>query len=323
MSMQVKIVLLLLSFLMLGGLGLSALLVSQAHKRRQKIDSRFEKVVSPHARSQRLEVSAFVRAAKPRDQSLVGFAARTFNFSSVNPDRYPLPWWLVVCLAAAFGVAIHVFGGDFIGGQFSILAIPGSTVFLSRSFFGWFDGRRREKMLAQFPDALTMIVRSVRVGIPVQEAIRLVAREAPHPTGPEFARLVNQVAVGVTMEDAIGEMAQRAGLPEYRFFATGLSLQNQTGGALSETLENLADVIRKRGMLKAKGRALTSEAKASAAVLTVMPIVTGLALYLLNPAYIGILFTDPTGHELLGSAIVSLCVGLMLIRSIIRRTLAA
>lgn len=322
MSMQVKLIILLMSCLMLGGLGLSAMMVSQAHKRRQKIDSRFDTVVSPHLRSQKLEVSAFARASKPRDQSLVGIAARIFNFSSVNPDRYPLPWWLVVVLATAIGIGIRVLASDFIGSP-SILAIPGSTIFLSRQFFGWFDGRRREKMLTQFPDALTMIVRSVRVGIPVQEAIRMVAREAQHPTGAEFARLVDQVSVGVSMEDAMNDMAQRAGLPEYRFFATGLSLQNQTGGALSETLENLADVIRKRGMLKAKGRALTSEAKASAAVLTAMPILTGVALYMINPTYIGILFTDPTGHELLGSAIVSLCVGLMLIRAIIRNALAA
>lgn len=317
-----QIVLLLISCLMLGGLGLSAMLVSQAHKRRQKIDSRFQTVVSPHVRSHKLEISAFVRAQKPRDQSLVGIAARVFNFSSVNLDRYPLPWWLVVCLATAIGFGIRIPADSFVGSA-SFLAIPVSTLFLSRQFFGWFDGRRREKMLAQFPDALTMIVRSVRVGIPVQEAIRMVAREAQHPTGAEFARLVDQVSVGLTMEDAMNHMATRVGLPEYRFFATGLSLQNQTGGALSETLENLADLIRKRVMLKAKGRALTAEAKAGAAVLTAMPFVTGVGLYLLNPTYISLLFTDPTGHKLLGSAIVSLCLGLMVIRGIIRSALAA
>jgi tight adherence protein B len=322
MSTEIKIALLLLSCLMLGGLGLSALLVSQAQKRRERIDSRFQAVVTPHVRAQRLEVSAFVRAQKPRDQSLVGIAARVFNFSSVNPDRYPLPWWLVVCVATVIGFGIRIPASDFIGSA-SIIAIPASTLFLSRQFFGWFDGRRREKMLAQFPDALTMIVRSVRVGIPVQEAIRMVAREAQNPTGAEFARLVDQVSVGVAMEDAMNDMATRAGLPEYRFFATGLSLQNQTGGALSETLENLADLIRKRVMLKAKGRALTSEAKAGAAVLTVMPFLTGGGLYLLNPTYISLLFTDPTGHKLLGSAIVSLCLGLIVIRSIIRSALAA
>src|SRR5690348_2422495 len=182
MSTRVQIILLLISCLMLGGLGLSAMMVSQAHKRRQKVGQRFQTVVSPHVRSQKLEVSAFMRAQKPRDQSLVGIAARIFNFSSVNPDRYPLPWWLVIILSTAIGIGIRVVGADFIG-PLSILAIPGSTLFLSRQFFGWFDGRRREKMLAQFPDALTMIVRSVRVGIPVQEAIRMVAREAQHPTG--------------------------------------------------------------------------------------------------------------------------------------------
>ena len=120
-----------------------------------------------------------------------------------------------------------------------------------------------------------MIVRSVRVGIPVMEAIRAVARETPEPTGPEFARLVDQVSIGVSLDDAVLDMARRCGIPEYRFFATALSLQNQTGGTLSETLENLADVIRKRVALAAKGKALASEARTSAMVLAALPIVTG------------------------------------------------
>jgi tight adherence protein B len=168
-----------------------------------------------------------------------------------------------------------------------------------------------------------MIVRSVRVGIPVQEAVRTVARELPYPTGPEFSRLVSQVSVGVSMDDGMIEMARRAGLPEYRFFATALSLQNQTGGALSETLENLADVIRKRAALKAKGMAMASEAKATAFVLAALPVLIGLVLWALNPAYISLLFTDDTGHKLLAAAVVSLSIGLFVIRTIIKKSLPA
>lgn len=313
-------VLMILSCLSLVGLGLSGFLVSRAQKFRQKRDARLAMVLTPHVRAQRMEISAFTRSSQPRDQSVIGVASWLFGFDVTAPDRYPLNWWIVV--AITFGVAMgarQLIGA--LAGALSWLAIPVIWILMSRMFFGWFDRRQREQLLAQFPDSLAMIVRSVRVGIPVQEAVRTVARESPNPTGQEFSRLVNDVSVGVAMEDAMNQMARRAGLPEYRFFATALSLQNQTGGALSETLENLADVIRKRAALKAKGHAMTSEAKATAGVLAALPMILGLILWALNPGYIGLLFSDPTGRNLFGAAVVSLLIGLACIRTIIKRSL--
>ena len=199
--------------------------------------------------------------------------------------------------------------------------MPAVWVLLCRSFFGWAENRQRDKLLAQFPDALAMIVRSVRVGIPVMEAMRAVAREIPAPTGPEFDRLVNRVAVGGPLEDAILDMARRTGLPEYRFFATAVSLQNQTGGKLSDALDGLADVIRKRMALKSKGRAMTSEARASTMVLAAMPVVTGAGLWALNPKYMNVLADTATGHKIFGMAVLSLSIGLIVMRTIIRKTL--
>lgn len=314
--------LLIMSCLSLAGLGLSGFLVSRAQNYRQKRDARLAMVVTPHVRTQRLEVSAFTRAARPKDQSLIGISARVFGFDPATPDRYPMRWWIVVGITLAISKAAQSLADDLLG-ALGWLAIPIVWVGLSRAFFGWFDRRQRERLLAQFPDALAMIVRSVRVGIPVQEAIRTVARELPHPTGPEFSRLVSQVSVGVTMDDAMLELSRRAGLPEYRFFTTALSLQNQTGGALSETLENLADVIRKRAALKAKGMAMASEAKATAVILAALPVVICLILWVLNPAYIALLFTDPTGHKLFATAVISLITGLCIIRTIIKRSLPA
>ena len=312
--------LLILSCLSLAGLGLSGMFVSRAQAQRQKRDARLASVVTPHVRVQRLEISAFTRAQKPRDQSVLGVAAWLFNFDPTNLDRYPLRWWIVVLIALALSKAIHSVAVD-LAGPLAVLVMPFGCVGLSRSFFGWFDRRRREQMLEQFPDALQMIVRSVRVGIPVQEAIRTVARESPHPTGPEFARLVDQVSVGVAMDEALIELARRSGLPEYRFFSTALSLQAQTGGALSETLENLADVIRKRSALKGKAHALMSEAKATAGILAALPVVIGLVLWVLSPDYISLLFTDPTGNKLVAAAVISLATGLFVIRAIVRKSL--
>jgi tight adherence protein B len=322
MSSHLLWFLLIMSCVSLAGLSVSGILVSRAQKYRQKRDARLAMVVTPHIRTQRLEVSAFSRASKPKDQSLIGVCSRVFGFDPQTPDRYPLQWWIVIGITLAISKAAHSLVAD-LAGSLALLAMPVVWVGLSRSFFGWFDKRQRELLLAQFPDALAMIVRSVRVGIPVQEAVRTVARELPYPTGPEFSRLVSQVSVGVSMDDGMIEMARRAGLPEYRFFATALSLQNQTGGALSETLENLADVIRKRAALKAKGMAMASEAKATAFVLAALPVLIGLVLWALNPAYISLLFTDDTGHKLLAAAVVSLSIGLFVIRTIIKKSLPA
>jgi tight adherence protein B len=111
-------------------------------------------------------------------------------------------------------------------------------------------------------------------------------------------------------------------VPEYRFFATALALQNQTGGGLSETLENLAEVIRKRVGLKARARALASEAKTSAGILAALPFLTGAVLAVVNFDYVSLLFNDPGGQQVLTVALIMLGVGIMVMRSIIRRSLA-
>jgi tight adherence protein B len=203
----------------------------------------------------------------------------------------------------------------------SWFVLPITWVVLSRMFFNGVESKRRSKLLLQFPDALAMIVRSIRVGVPVIDAVRNVSLSAPNPTSGEFNRLVEQIAVGTPLDEAVTELAQRTGLAEYRFFATALSLQTQTGGTLSETLENLADVIRKRAALKARGHAMTAEARTSSAILAMLPIVTGVMLYFLNPSYIMMLFSDATGKEFFSAAVISLILGMLAIRAIIKSVL--
>jgi tight adherence protein B len=156
----------------------------------------------------------------------------------------------------------------------------------------------------------------------LSEAIRAVARESPQPTGQEFEILAGEISIGTPMNEALRAMAARNDLVEYRFFATTLALQSQTGGGLSETLENLADVIRKRVAMKARGNALAAEARTSASVLAVLPILTGLALWVLNPSYFSLLLTDETGHRILYAAGTSLMTGIWIMRTMIRRSLA-
>jgi len=248
-------------------------------------------------------------------------AARLFAYDPARADHYPLRWWIVLGIALLIARVVASMAGIF-AGQWSLLLNPVVWVMSCRFVFKWSEQRRRNALYAQFPDALAMIVRAVRVGIPLGEGIRTVAREAAAPTKVEFGLLYDRVAIGVTLEDALREMATRNNLQEYRFFTTALALQSQTGGGLSDALEGLADVIRRRLALQARGRALAAEAKTSIIILASLPFVSGGALGALNPHYMGRLFTDHGCQKLLLAAIILMSSGLLVMRGMIRRILA-
>jgi len=311
----------ILSWGALSGLGYAGLLVSREDRRQEKLAQRITSVVAPHMRTHRIEISAVNEAPPVQRGSVLSRVGAVFGFNPAGLDRYPTKWWIILVITSVVAKVSQSLASDVIG-PWSMLALPFEWVILSRMTFGWFEKRFQDKLLRQFPDALAMIVRTVRVGIPVLRAIRNVARDAAPPTSDVFARLVNQLSIGVALDAAVLEMAQRSGLPEYRFFATAITLQMQTGGALSETLENLGDVIRKRVALKARGLALASEARTSAAVLAGLPFVSGGALWMLNPSYIEMLFQPGLGRTLLSFATLSLGCGLLTMRTLILRSLS-
>ena len=237
-----------------------------------------------------------------------------------RPEPYPLSPWLVMPLALLPGwVARWLLHG--LLGHLAWFAVPLCWFLGVRGIYRGSDAKRAATLLEQFPDALATIVRAVRVGIPVMEAMRAVARDAAEPTASEFTRVYDQVTIGTPLEDALQGLAARSRLPEYRFFATALSLQSQTGGGLTETLENLADVIRKRVALKARGYALASEARTSAGVLAVLPVFSGAALMVLNPGYLAPLMEEGPGQTLFGSGVLWLGSGLLVMRWLIRKSL--
>ena len=307
---------------LLGGtaLGVSAIMHEQTQRRRFR--ERLVTVAAPYARVNPLGVMGHwsAKGAGPADR-MIAAAARLFAYHPDRAEHYPLNWLFVlgIALLAARGIAALV--GIFAGG-WSLLIIPVAWVMFSRGFFNWSEQRRRNALYAQFPDALAMIVRAVRVGIPLGEGIRTVAREAAAPTRVEFGLLYDRVSIGVTLEDALREMATRNNLQEYRFFTTALALQSQTGGGLSDALEGLADVIRRRLALKSRGNALAAEAKTSIMILASLPFVSGGALGVLNPQYVGRLFTDHGCEKLLFAAIIMLSSGLLVMRGMIRKILA-
>ncbi len=322
MNWTSPMVLISMGLLILVGFAFSGLLVARAQAEQQRFARRSGEVLRRHSRSRRfVAASILTRPSGGPQRSAFGHAAVWFGFDPMRPEQCPLPWWVV--LAAAFAVAK---AGQSVAttllGPLGWLALPVLWIVVSRWMFGWFATRRRQRLLQQFPDALTMIVRSVRVGVPVGEAMRAVAREMPFPTGPEFEKVAHRLALGGQIEDALREMAARAGMAEYRFFAMALALQNQTGGGLSETLEGLADMIRRRLAVKQRGKALASEAQMSIYVLSSLPPLCGVALAIMNPAYFGVLLHNPTGQKLLGASIGLLAFGWFTMRWMMRKSLS-
>ena len=306
--------------LLLVGMLISLLAILSERKRGARMTKRLAGVVGrdePRPQQMRMRIT---RVEVSREKSVFRRIMGIFGFDPAHSGHYPVPWTIVLVLTL---VVARVVAGvlTIVADDLALFGIPVIWIFLARAFFGWVDDRRRQILRNQMPDALSMIVRSVRVGIPVTEAMRHVSRQTQEPTAAEFARIASDLSIGTRLDVALKAMAERVGLPEYQFFATALSLQAQTGGGLTETLENLADVIRKRVALRSKAYALASEARTSAMVLSALPFVSGLGLAVLSPAYIAVLFTEQAGRSLLGIATLSLGTGILAMRMIIRSSL--
>jgi len=238
-----------------------------------------------------------------------------------RPDLYPVPWWVLLIIACLLAFATLGLGVFFLGpvGWFTL---PLNVFLMVRTVFKIFQNRRTAQLYGQLPDALAMIVRSVRVGFTVPDAMRIVGEEGQWPTSAEFRRVGDEIRVGGTLQDALNKLARRSALLEYRFLAVALALQSQSGGSLSETLENLADVVRKRVALKERGIALASEARMTMYVLGCLPFLVAGALTALAPAYLAPLITTQGGKKLLFVGIALLVMGFGSMKFIIKKSIS-
>jgi tight adherence protein B len=301
-------------------LAVFALLVDRANKAKQtRIAALLKPYTATTVREARETRRAQTSAVTPAVQT--NAALRLVGVRLDRAQMYPAPWWAILLLVGAVAT----------GGAFMLAATVGKLGWLSQPVlwfgasklvFGIFNARRARTLYNQMPDALAMIVRSVRSGIPVQEALRIVGREGLPPTSEEFERLYNQLLIGQSLPDALFALAKRTEVREYRFFAVALSLQAQTGGSLTDTLENLADVIRKRVAARARAHALSSEARMTMFMLAVLPLVAFLALAVISPAYIMLLIDTVRGRAILGAAILMLSMGMGSMQFLIKKALS-
>lgn len=177
--------------------------------------------------------------------------------------------------------------------------------------------RRQKQFMNDFADALESMMRLLKAGMPVSEAIKMVAREFTGPMGEIMERVYEQQKIGVPLPEAILDGARRMPLTEMQMLATAIAIQTQTGSSLSEVLQNLANVIRSRFKLKRKVQALSQEAKSSAMIIGALPVVVAGGMYFINREYIEVLFIDPTGKFLLGCALAWMFVGVLVMRQMI------
>jgi tight adherence protein B len=152
--------------------------------------------------------------------------------------------------------------------------------------------RRLKAFNSKFPDAIELMVRGLRSGLPISETMQIVAEEIPDPVGIEFRMVSDKMKIGRTMDAALNETAQRLGTPEFQFFVISLAIQRETGGNLAETLSNLADVLRKRAAMKLKIRAMSSESKASAYIIGALPFIVFGLIWWINGSYMQNFFVD-------------------------------
>lgn len=240
----------------------------------------------------------------------------------------PVPmFWLVsaVCgMACAMIVYISGAEGLVIGG----MSLKSRPVLIAGAFFGGTLGipqlvlnmmikSRHTKMVNQFADALDIIVRGVKSGLPLNECIRIIARESPEPLGKEFNTFADNLAMGAGLDRALAALYKRMPLQEINFFAIVLMIQSKAGGNLSEALGNLSSVIRSRKMMREKVKALSSEAKASAMIIGCLPFAVGLMVFITTPDYIMELFRTETGHVILVMAAGMMGTGITVMRNMI------
>ncbi len=192
-------------------------------------------------------------------------------------------------LVFAVGLPAWLKSGNPLLGLFGGLAIG---LFLPHMIVGSQIKKRITKFTARFPDAIELMVRGLRAGLPIAETLGIVASEIPEPVGTEFRGVNDRIRIGKSMDQALDETADRVDTPEFRFFCITLAIQRETGGNLAETLSNLADVLRKRAQMKLKIKAMSSESKASAYIIGALPFLVFGIIYSMNSNYMGQFFID-------------------------------
>jgi tight adherence protein B len=219
----------------------------------------------------------------------------------------------VICGMVPFVVAFVVGGGLLIAAGLGFAAGFG----VPRWLLSFLKRRRENKFLYNFPDAVDVIVRGVKAGLPLGDCLRIIAAEAQEPVRGEFKVIVESQQIGISMGEACAKLFERMPLPEANFFGIVVSIQQKAGGNLSEALGNLSRVLRDRKKMKMKINAMSMEAKASAVIIAALPFAVMLLVYISSPQYIELLWTHPTGRTMMACCAGWMMMGVMVMKKMI------
>ncbi|MGI8705546.1 MAG: type II secretion system F family protein [Sphingomicrobium sp.] len=286
---------------LIGGFGLALLLLKLASgpSASKALKRRIELVKERHAEGVTAAAQAQIRKLlAARANRFEGFASSVIPRPAVLRKRLEMTGKEISL--AKYGTI----SASLVVVVMALLMLRGAPLFLGL-FAGLFVGiglphffvsklikRRIASFNTNFPDAIELMVRGLRSGLPITETLGVVAAEVGGPVGIEFRAVADKMKIGRTMEAALQETAERLGTAEFQFFVITLAIQRETGGNLAETLSNLADVLRKRAQMKLKIRAMSSESKASAYIVGALPFVVFVLVWMMNPAYMAAFFTD-------------------------------
>ena len=232
----------------------------------------------------------------PRRDMLIARLERTGKPISIG--KYMV---MMIVLASIIAVLLMMFAG--LQPPPSLLLGAGLGIGIPHMVIGRMGKRRVAGFIGLFPEAIDLMVRALRSGLPISEAIIMASHEIGDPIGAEFRTIEAGMRLGRDLESLLWDIAKRIDAPEFRFFIIALSVQRETGGNLAETLSNLADVLRRRRTMRMKARAMASEARASTMILGSLPLVVTVILFMPSPGYIMPLFSDIRGLMLVGIAL--------------------
>jgi tight adherence protein B len=271
-------------------------------------------------REQEVRAQIFKAYQEATDSWVLNTAERYFGWGKIEnlqrrllqADIYfsPNTFISIVILLAALGFMI----GWLVGSLTWSLGLSLSLGLLPIMILNWKRKRKTMKIERYMPDAMELLSRSLRAGHTLSGTLELVSQEIPKPLGTELRITYEEQRLGLSMMQAFRRMGERVASQDLRYFVTAVLIQAETGGNLSEILDNIGIIIRDRLKLKGKVKGLTAEGRFSALILSLLPFVTFIAFYLINKEYVMTLFTDPTGKKLLTGALISIGFGMFVMK---------
>ena len=239
----------------------------------------------------------------------------TTRLTQAGLDWQPRKFMIVSAILGAVGFAVAMLAG---GGPLAAIGLAFAFGFgLPRWLLSFFKKRREKAFLRSLPDAVDVIVRGIKAGLPLFESLKVVATDAPEPLRSEFISIIETQAIGMPLGEACSRLYERMPVPEANFFGIVISIQQKSGGNLSEALGNLSKVLRDRKKMAEKIQAMSMEAKASAGIIGSLPPIVMLLVYLTTPAYISLLWTHPTGQLMLVGCLIWMSMGILVMKKMI------